>query len=247
MADKWIEISTADGPMHAYLSEPNGEGPYPAVVVIQEAFGVDEYVRSVCDRLADVGYVAVAPELFHRDGVHLELSKTDYGKMMPHLVALTTGTLEEDVGTAVAALRARPDVDPRRLAIMGFCVGGYAALLGGLTTAVAAVIAWYPGGVVHSNPQWSPKREPLIDRLHSLKAATLVHFGGDDQSIPPAECQQIKHALEQSHSRHSTMIWPGAKHAFHSYDRPDNFNPQAAEDAWHKSLDWLKTMLKMVP
>jgi carboxymethylenebutenolidase len=245
MASKWIEIETADGHMHSYLSEPDGGGPYPAVVVIQEAFGVNEYVRSVCDRLADAGYVAVAPEIFHRTGTHLELPHGDWDKVKAHFTALTNDTLEEDVGAAVAWLRARNDVDPRRLATMGFCVGGFAALLGGATTAVAAVVAWYPGGVVNERPGVNLK--PIVGKLEAMKAATLVNFGGEDASIPEADRAAIKHALDKSHSRHATMLWAGAKHGFHSYDRLDVFNPQAAEDAWHKSLEWLQTMLKVVP
>jgi carboxymethylenebutenolidase len=245
MASKWIEIPTSDGHMHSYLSEPDGGGPYPGVVVLQEAFGVNEYVRSVCDRLADEGYVAVAPELFHRTGTHLELPHGDWDQVKAHFTALTNDTLEEDIGAAVAALRAKTEVDPKRLATMGFCVGGFAALLGGLTTAVAAVVAFYPGGVIHERPGINLK--PFGDRLKTMHAATLVNFGGEDQSISEADRAAIKHALELSHSRHSTMVWPGAKHGFHSYDRADVFNPQAAEDAWHKSMDWLKTMLKVVP
>jgi carboxymethylenebutenolidase len=245
MASKWIEIQTSDGHMHSYLSEPDGGGPYPAVVVIQEAFGVNEYVRSVADRLADAGYVAVAPEIFHRTGTHVEPGYGNWDAIKEHFTALTNDTLEEDIGAAAAWLRARNDVDPRRLAIMGFCVGGFASLLGGLTTAVAAVVAWYPGGVVSERPGINLK--PLVKRLETMKPATLVNFGGEDQSIGEEDRNAIKHALEKSHSRHSTIVWPGAKHGFHSYDRLDVFNPQAAEDAWHKSLEWLQTMLKVVP
>ncbi|HEY1816900.1 MAG TPA: dienelactone hydrolase family protein [Kofleriaceae bacterium] len=245
MASKWIEIATSDGHMHSYLSEPDGGGPYPAVVVIQEAFGVNEYVRSVADRLADAGYVAIAPEIFHRTGTHVEPGYGNWDAVKAHFTALTNDTLEEDIGATAAWLRARPDVDPRRLAIMGFCVGGFAALLGGTTTAFAAVVAFYPGGVVNERPGIALK--PFIKKLETMKAATLVNFGGDDQSIGEADRDAIKHALEKSHSRHSTMVWPGAKHGFHSYDRADVFNPQAAEDAWHKSLEWLQSMLKVVP
>lgn len=245
MGSKWIEIETADGRMHSYLSEPDGAGPYPAVVVIQEAYGVNEYVRSVADRLADAGYVAVAPEIFHRTGTHLDLPYSNWDAIKPHFTALTNDTLEEDIGSALAWLRARTDVDPRRLATMGFCVGGFAALLGGLTTAVAAVVAWYPGGVVHERP--GVQLKPIVDRLKTIKAATLVNFGGEDASIDETQRTAIKLALEHSHSRHATVIWPGAKHGFHSYDRTDVYNPQAAEDAWHKSVEWLATMLKVVP
>ena len=180
--------------MHSYLSEPDGGGPYPAVVVIQEAFGVNEYVRSVCDRLADAGYVAVAPENFHRTGTHLEPPDGDWDAIEAHFTALTNDTLEEDIGAAVAALRARPDVDPRRLALMGFCVGGFAALLGGATTAVAAVVAWYPGGVVNERPGINLK--PIVKKLETIKAATLVNFGGDNRASARTIARQSSSARE---------------------------------------------------
>src|SRR5260221_5503850 len=152
MASTWIEIGTADGRMHAYQSEPDGGGPYPGVVVCQEAYGVNSYVRSVCDRLADAGYVAVAPELFHRTGTHVEFPYDDRERALAALGTVTNGTIEEDVGATLAALRAHREIAPMRLAAVGFCMGGFAAILGGLTTAVASVVAVYPRGVLRPRP-----------------------------------------------------------------------------------------------
>src|SRR5215467_3766473 len=106
MHTKRLVIPTADGPMEAYYAARDGAGPYPGVVVLQEAFGVNSYVRSVCDRLADVGFAALAPELFHRTGPHVEVPYEHMPRVQELLATLTNKTLEEDIGSAVAALRA---------------------------------------------------------------------------------------------------------------------------------------------
>ncbi|MGE5186188.1 MAG: dienelactone hydrolase family protein [Acidobacteriota bacterium] len=242
MQTKWLPLATADGPMDAYLAAPDGAGPFPGVVVMQEAFGVNAYVRSVCERLADVGYVALAPELFHRHGTHVEVSYEHMPRVMELLSGLTNAQLEEDVGSAVAGLRARPEVDPERLGVVGFCMGGFASVLTGLTTAVRAVVAFYPGGLVRVRPHL--QLTPLVDRLHELRAATQIHFGGDDAGIPPEDVEAVRLALGKSKARHDVHVWPGAKHGFHSDDRTPVYNPKAAEDAWHATLHWFGTVLR---
>jgi carboxymethylenebutenolidase len=241
MQTQWLTIHTADGPMRAYSAAPDGAGPHPGVVVLQEAFGVNAYVRTVVDRLADAGFTAIAPELFHRAGSHVEVGYTDLEKAMPLIMNLTTAQLEEDCGAAVAALRERTEVDPKRLGVVGFCFGGYAAILTGLTTAVAAVVAFYPGGLVELRPgRMTP---PLADRIPQMRAATLVNLGEADHGIDHAQVTAIKGALEKSPSQHRVNVYPGAGHAFHNHDRGDMFHPQSAEDAWHATLGWLKDML----
>jgi carboxymethylenebutenolidase len=245
MQTKWLALTTADGPMEAYLAAPDGAGPFPGVVVMQEAFGVNAYVRSVCERLADVGYVALAPELFHRNGVHVEVAYEHMPRIMELIATQTNATLEEDAGSAVAALRARPEVDPQRIGVVGFCMGGFAAILTGLTTAVSAVVAFYPGGLVRSRPQL--QLSPLLDRMHELRCATLVHFGGDDAGIPPEDVEAVRLALKKSPARHHVHEWPGAKHGFHSDDRTPVYDPHSAERAWHETLRWFDEVLGSRP
>lgn len=242
MQTRWLTITTKDGPMHAYLAEPDGAGPYNAIVVLQEAFGVNHYVRSVVERLADAGYVALAPELFHRSGTHVEVPYTDMGQAMAVFENIDNDAIEEDVGAAIAAVRARPDVDPKRIGVVGFCMGGFGAILAGLTTAVAAVVAYYPGGLVHERPKL--KLRPLVGRLPQMHAATLCLFGGRDQGIPPDDVAAVRAALDKSPSRHEVVIYPDAQHGFHTEDRTDRYHPQDAEKAWHKTLAWFEDMLR---
>lgn len=240
MQTKWLDVSTKDGNMRSYLATPDGAGPHPGIIVCQEAFGVNAYVRSVADRLADAGFVALAPELFHRMGQHVEISESEMPKVMEAMGTLRNDDLEEDLQAAAAALRARSEVDPKRLGAIGFCMGGFAAILGAETTAVAAVVAFYPGGLFKERPPL--KLVPVGPKMAKLKAATLLQFGADDQSIPHEDIELAKQALAQSGARYEVDVYKGAGHAFHSHDRK-SYVPEVAEQAWHRALTWLRDML----
>jgi carboxymethylenebutenolidase len=242
MQTKWLTIATADGPMHAYLAMPDGAGPYRAIVVLQEAFGVNHYLRSVTERLADAGYVALAPELLHRSGTHVEVPYDDTGQAAPIFEKIDNATIEEDVGAAIAALRARPEVDPKRIGAVGFCIGGFAAILAGLTTAVAAIVAFYPGTLVRAHPRL--RLEPLVERMPRLHAATLCIFGERDHAISADDVGVVRAALAKSPSRHEVVVYPNAAHGFHTEDRTGAYEPVTAEQAWHKTLAWLEDMLR---
>lgn len=242
--DRWITIKTADGPMRSYFNAPSGRGgPHPGVVVLQEAYGVNAYVKSVCDRLADAGYTAVAPELFHRTSTHLEIPYLERETALAELKKLSNATLLEDVGAAVAELRERREVDPRRIAVLGFCMGGFAALLAGLSTAVPAIVAFYPGLLVRQREGFAI--EPIVEKLATMRPATQVHFGGDDTSITSEDRLAIKQALDASPCVHQVLVHDGANHGFHSHDREQTYHPQAAEEAWHETLGWLKENLAL--
>ncbi len=157
--------------------------------------------------------------------------------------ALTTAQVEEDIGAALAELRTHREVDPMRLGVLGFCFGGYAAVLAGLTTAVAAVVAFYPGGLCEKRP--GRKTPALLDCMPKLRAATLINFGADDKAITPANIAEIKTALESSPAQHRVNVYPNAGHGFHSDDRVTAYAPQAAEDAWHATLGWFREMLAL--
>ena len=242
--DRWITINTADGPMRSYFNAPSGRGgPHPGVVVLQEAYGVNAYVKSVCDRLADAGYTAVAPELYHRAGTHIEVEYADREKALGYLKELSNAMLLEDCGAAVTQLRQRPEIDPRRVAVVGFCMGGFAALLAGLATGVPAVVAFYPGMLVRRREGFAI--EPIVEKLGGMRAATQIHFGEDDTSITDEDRAAVKRALDASPCAHQVIVHRGANHGFHSHDRAPTYHPQAAEEAWHEMLGWLKEHLAL--
>ncbi len=130
--EQTIAVPTPDGPMQTFVALPDdrpaGER-LPALVVIQEAFGVNSHIKNVCRRIASHGYAAFAPELFHRLGDGVDLPYDDFSKVMPAFVTLTNDGLLADVQASLAAARADAHVDPDRVGIIGFCVGGFAAFL----------------------------------------------------------------------------------------------------------------------
>lgn len=240
--DSWITVPTADGPMRSYLARPSGRGgPHPGVVVFQEAFGVNEYVKSVCDRLADAGYTALAPELYHRTGTHIEIDYRDRPKVIGALASLTLAQIEQDGGAALAALRAMPEVDPKRIGVLGFCMGGFSAILTGLTAPVDAIVAFYPALLVTQRP--GLQLTPIVERMRELVAPTQIHFGAVDPSIGAADREAVKRALDAAKCPQQVIVHEGADHTFHNHTGPA-YHPQAAEEAWHETLGWLKDSLR---
>src|SRR5690242_15964236 len=189
-----ITITTPDGPMDAYIAEPEGEGPFPAVVVVQEAYGVNEHIEDVCDRLADAGYLALAPEIFHRTGAGLAFPYETPAPAMAELGKLTNGGIERDLAAALDHLRGAEDVDPSRVGLIGFCVGGFAAFLGACRLDPAATVAFYGGGIVHARD--GMKLEPLLEEADSIDAPLLCLFGSADTGIPEADVAAIRAQLE---------------------------------------------------
>ena len=245
MSDALLMITTPDGPMQAFVSVPDaapdaapGVAPrLPAVVVVQEAFGVNDHVKDVCRRLAGAGYVALAPEIFHRDGAGIEVPYTEGPRAMEHLGRLTNAGIETDLRAAFAALRADPRVDPARVALVGFCVGGFAAFLGACRLDPAATVAFYAGGLVRERP--GALLTPLLAEAGEIGAPLLCLFGGDDGGIPPADVDAVRAGLAEAGVAHEVVVYAGAKHAFFNDLCPANYNAGAAREAWDATLAWL--------
>jgi carboxymethylenebutenolidase len=236
MAHEHVTLSTPDGPMEAYVARPDGDGRVPAVVVAQEAFGVNGHIRDVCDRFAREGYLAVAPELFHRDGRGVEVAYSDMESALRRLRALTNDGLEMDLAAAFQHARSRAEVRPGEVGIVGFCVGGLAAFLAACRLDPDATVSFYGGGIARPRPQF--KLEPVIAEARSIRAPILCLFGAEDKGIPPEDVEGIRRALDRLPTAHEVVVYPGAGHAFFSDARPA-YHPASAADAWRRTLDWL--------
>lgn len=129
MSKQTVTIHTADGPMDGFLAKPNRPGRLPALVVMQEAFGVNSHMKQVCRRLAAEGYVTLAPELFHRDGPGIDLAYDDIPKVMPYISSQSNASILMDVDATMKEARVRSDIAAGRVGIIGFCMGGFATLL----------------------------------------------------------------------------------------------------------------------
>jgi carboxymethylenebutenolidase len=229
-----IEIPLADGGrMGGYLARPAGEGPHPAVLVFMEIFGINSHIRDVTERVAREGYVAVAPDYFHRSGPGVEYGYDDEGmaKGMALLNALVADEMISDVEAALAALRARDDVRGEKVGCMGFCIGGHMAYLAACETNVAASASFYGGGV--AAPQGPGGAPSTIDRTSKIAGRILCLFGGSDGFIPTDQAEAVAKALEDAGTRAECVTYDGVDHGFFC-DQRDAYDKASASDAWDR-------------
>jgi carboxymethylenebutenolidase len=240
MGESWVTLPTRDGPMQAFLAAPDTPRRAPALVVLQEAYGVNDHIQRVCGRLATEGYVALAPDMFHRAGDRLTFSYDDTSKAIAALGTLDNASLETDVRAALAGARDRPEVDPRRVGTLGFCMGGFASFLAACRADPRTSVCFYPGGLVNVRPIL--KLAPLVGEIERIAAPVLLFFGESDPGIPPADVDRVRHELKGRDKVHEIVVYPGATHGFFCEARP-SYHPDAASDAWTMTLGWLRERL----
>ncbi|GAC1348204.1 MAG: dienelactone hydrolase family protein [Myxococcales bacterium] len=239
MADSTVTLPTADGPMEAFVVVPAGDRKLPAVVVLQEIFGVNHHFKALCQRLSREGFLSAAPELFHRQGKGVVFSNEEAPKGMQELGRFTNAGLAMDVQAAVDAVRAHPRCNGR-VAVMGFCIGGFAAFLAACKTDVDATVSFYGGGIAHARPGIG--LTPLLSEADSIRKPILCLFGGKDTSIPPADVAAIRERLGKLPTPGEVHVYPEAGHAFFNDDRP-NYVAAAAQESWQRALRFLRASL----
>jgi carboxymethylenebutenolidase len=233
-----IELATPDGPMDCYEAQPaQASERLGAVIVIQEAFGVNDYIEDVTGRFAAAGYHAVAPHLFHRAGGGTA-PYDDFAKVMPLYEGLTDEGILVDVDAARAHLRGRGWSDPQ-IAIVGFCFGGRVTFLTAIERRVGAAVGFYGGGIVS---QRFPQFPPLIQRTDDLRTPWLGLFGARDESIPIADVEELRGALTTAPVATEVVVYSDAGHGFHC-NRRDAYHRESAEDGWRRTLEWLEAHL----
>lgn len=228
-----LEIPTADGPMALYEARPDGAAR-GAVVVIQEAFGVNDHIEDVTRRLAAEGYRAVAPALFHRAGGGTA-SYDDFAAVIPLFEGLTDAGILVDLDATRVHLGEHGFADAAT-GIVGFCFGGRATFLAALHAPFGAAVGFYGGGIV--TPRF-PQFPALVDRVGELRAPWLGLFGDEDGSIPVEDVETLRRALESAPVDTEIVRYPGAEHGFHC-DVRASYHAAAAADAWSRALAWLE-------
>ena len=232
-----VHIESNGFQMPAYRAAPAGRKGLPVVLVIQEIFGVHEYIADTCRRLAQAGYLAIAPELFARQGDPMEYG--ELARLMSELVAKVPDTqVLADLDATVRWAGAHGG-DAGKVAITGFCWGGRITWLYAAHGPVKAGVAWY-GRLVGKQDAMTP-RNP-IDVAAQLKAPVLGLYGGADSGIPLDSVEKMKAALAQGSPAAKAsefVIYPDAPHAFHADYRP-SFRQQPAEDGWRRMLKWFE-------
>ena len=220
--DGWTTVPVADGSeMRLFVARPESPGPHPGLLVLQEAFGVNAHIRDITTRFAGQGFVAIAPELFHRTGTGVEGSYDDFPGMQPHFSAITTEGLAADLHAAHAWLVADDDVDAERTAAIGYCMGGRAAFLANAELPLAASVSYYGGGIA----------QQLLGRVGDLHAPQLMFWGGLDTHIPPEQHRAIDDALRAAGKPYTTVEFGEGDHGFFC-DARASYNADVAAEAW---------------
>ncbi|SFR18293.1 MULTISPECIES: dienelactone hydrolase family protein [unclassified Enterobacter] len=220
--------------MPAYFARPEGvSDALPVVIVIQEIFGVHEHIRDLCRRLAREGYLAVAPELYFRQGDPNEF--TDISTLFSELVSKVPDAQVLADLDHVANWAARNGGDPHRLLATGFCWGGRIAwLYAAHNPQLKAAVAWY-GKLVGDKTLNSPKHP--VDIASELNAPVLGLYGAQDGSIPQDTVETMRQALRAGNAHAEIVVYPDAGHAFNADYRP-SYHEESAKDGWQRMLKW---------
>jgi carboxymethylenebutenolidase len=242
MMENIVTLTTSDGPMdlHCFLPDAPPKGRLPAIIIIQEAFGVNPHVKRVCRRVAEAGYAVFSPELFHRTGKDLEFGYDEFPKIKPIFAALTNAMILEDMQAAYGHVAQRAEVDPKRIATWGFCLGGWVSVLAACTLPVTAAASFYGGGMVHPRPGIG--FTPILDQFGSINCPLLLVYGGQDKGIPPEDIAAVKSRLDSLGKVSEVEVYPDAGHGFFCEDRPA-YHRDSAEAAWTRATTWLASKL----
>jgi carboxymethylenebutenolidase len=228
-----VQIPVADGTIPAYRAAPAAGGPFPVVLVVQEIFGVHEHIRDICRRFAKLGYLAIAPELYVRQG---DVSKlADIGAIRPIVSQVPDSQVMADLDGAVKWAGTEGKGDTARLAITGFCWGGRIVwLYAAHNPQLKAGVAWY--GRLVSPPDELHPTNPL-DIAAKLHAPVLGLYGGADGGIPSDTVERMREALTAAGKRHEIILYPDTPHGFHADYRP-TYRKEQADDGWKRLRDW---------
>jgi carboxymethylenebutenolidase len=233
-----VQLNTSDGKMDAYMAQPKDGGSYPGVVVIQEAFGVNDHIKKVTDRIAAEGYVAIAPDIYHREAERV-IPYAEMPKAIAALQRVNDNKAMEDVGAAIAHLKAQSHVKAGAIGVTGFCMGGRLTYLTAAHHAndIKCAVPYYGGGIPMGNP--SP-----LSRTKEIKCPMYLFFGAKDQLIPKEHVDQIQAELTANKVPFQLEVYPDAGHGFFCDDRAMSYNQGAAQDAWEKTKAFFAQHLK---
>jgi len=232
-----VQLNTPDGKMDSYVAQPKDAGTYPGIVVIQEAFGVNSHIKKVTERIAAEGYVAIAPDIFHRESERL-IPYSDMAKAIATMQRVVDSKAMEDVAAAIAHLKSQSNVKASSIGVIGFCMGGRLTYLAAAHHAndIKAAVPYYPGGLTMGNP--SP-----LSRTGEIKCPMYLFFGAKDQLIPMDQVGQINTELTSKKVAFQMKTYPEAGHGF-ICDERGSYHEASAKDAWEKTKSFFAQHLK---
>jgi carboxymethylenebutenolidase len=230
-----VKIPVKDGIIPAYRARPTFGKDFPVILVVQEIFGVHAYIQDVCRRLAKLGYLAIAPEMFYRQG---DVSKlTDIAEIRKVVGKVPDAQVMSDLDATVAWAMKSAKGDPNKLGVTGFCWGGRITwLYAAHNPTVKAGVAWY-GRLVGESTALTPKHP--VDIAMNLQVPILGLYGGKDTGIPLDTVEQMRDRLKGGSTKSAIVVFPDAPHAFHADYRP-SYRQSEAEDGWKQLQAWFK-------
>jgi carboxymethylenebutenolidase len=230
-----LALPTADGDMPAYEAGP-GAGARAAIVVVQEAFGLNDHIKSVCDRLATEGYHVVAPAMFHRSDSPT-FAYDDFAGLMPVMQALTVEGISTDLHATYGHLNGLGYTE-ESIGITGFCMGGTIALWAAYDRPLGAAATWYGSGIT----QGRFGMPALAELAPQLTTPWLGLFGDKDRGIPVDDVEILREAAAKAAFPTEVVRYPEADHGFNCDARP-SYHEASANDAWQRMLTWFDTYL----
>lgn len=231
-----VELPTADGPMAVYEARPD-ETPRTAVVVLQEAFGVNDHIEDVTRRFAEAGVLAVAPALFHRSGSP-RLGYEDIGQAYPHMGRLTSRGLEDDLEQTLEHLR-RLGFKDRAIGVVGFCMGGTVSFVTAARRPLGGAVTFYGGGIEEGRFG----EPPLLQLAPALQTPWLGLYGDGDTDIPTVQVDALSAAAATSPVATEVVRYPDAGHGFHC-DARSAYHEASAKDAWARTTAFFGEQLE---
>jgi len=236
-----LTIDVDGSSMPSYLARPDGNDPKPAVIVLQEIFGVNAEVKRIADLFASAGYVALAVNYYHRTHPNLNEPYTAEGLQRGFAAAgqVSRATLRADVAASIAWLDAQPFVESGKIATVGFCFGGSAAFVTATLPGLRAAIPFYGGSIAGGFPNGEP--EGLAD-LADIHIPLLLFFGGKDDFIPGEAVARIEKALAEAGRHDEVVTYPNVGHAFFRQSS-SALNEHEVDDAWQKVQSFLSKTL----
>lgn len=233
-----VKVPVKGGTVPAYRAAPDKGGPFPTVLVVQEIFGVHEHIKDVCRRLAKAGYLAVAPELYSREG---DVSKlTDIQDIFKIVSKVPDAQVMSDLDATVGWANKDGNGDAAKLGITGFCWGGRIVwLYAAHSKNLKAGVAWY-GRLSGTGKATELQPKYPIDLAGDIKCPVLGLYGEKDTGIPVKDVDAMRAALKKADNKSSEIVlYPDAPHAFYADYRP-SYRKDPAEDGWKRLLAWFK-------
>jgi carboxymethylenebutenolidase len=230
---QWSKVGVSDGSeMRLFIARPDGSGKAPCVIVFQEAFGVNAHIQDVAMRIASLGYIAVAPELFHRTAPGFIGDYDDLGKSKPHMSALTNNNLENDIYAVNSWLQNDRQADSDSIAAIGFCIGGKAAFIANALLPLKAAVSYYGSSI------------PSVLHFYVNKQSSplLLFWAGNDKHIDADKRFEIEGNLRKAGKEFINVEFSSARHGFFCEARK-SYLPDAASESWAMLAFFLKNRL----